>query len=369
MSKKFMMSPQGQRQIPCTEVTPKDQQKNASQSKIWSAITLSSALFKPGDKGTITITFGGYTCDGCGPDAAWSQIGKHSNDNYPSMNLGFIDPPYTSFTFNGVTYNPPANAERNYCGNGSTSCRSGWIPGATPIHEFGHALGMLHEHQNNLENSNLIKLNKDAVISYYNKIGMGESGAVTNVLDMYNCTPGVDCDYAGTRFDPDSIMLYALPNDWVIGTNPTKPNFRLSSQDIGWLQQKYPKSSTDQPELTVKFIDRNPEPWKVAWIQKIITETYGPILGVKWIFDTDSILKSGNTGTLAPTISNNPTNKSKDISPNIFLTLGIKTDPDGHVIGTNLNPSEYLAAIIVPTIIVFILLVIFAIWFYNRNKK
>ena len=315
-------------QIPCTEVVPKSALKNASQSLIFSAITMTDAIWKPGDKGTITITFGGYGCDGCSPDAAWSQIGNHSNDNYPSMNLGFIDPPYTSFMFNGKSYTAPASATRNYCGTtGPGSCTSGWVPGATVIHEFGHALGMLHEHQNNLENASPIELNKPQVVAYYNCIGMGESGAVTNVLDTYMCKAGETCNYAGTKFDPKSIMLYYLPSAWIQGCtpysnlndcngllaafqkcskNPTKPNFVLSSEDIGWLQQQYPLNSTDPPEITVKFIDQNPEPWKVAWVQKMITETYGKLLGIKWIFDTDRILGSPTSapGPIDPNVAN-----------------------------------------------------------------
>ncbi len=347
-------------QIPCTEIISSNQKKNISQSKTWTAITLTDSIWK--DNGTITITFGEFGCEGCSPDAAWSQIGKHSNDNNPSMNLGFIDPPYESFTLNGVKYTPDANATRNYCGTtGKSSCTQGWHEGATVIHEFGHALGMLHEHQNNLENSNSIKLNRDAVIGYYNKIGMGESGAVTNVLEMYNCTPGVDCDYSGTKFDPKSIMLYALPNDWVIGTNPTSPNFVLSSEDIGWLQHQYPRESTDYPEITVKFIDQNPVPWKVAWVQKVITETYGPLIGVKWVFDTQNILGNGS-----------PTSDPIK-SPNTTTTLGFPIDDKGKVVGTSLRPNELLVIIMV---FVVFLLPIFCIlcfkllaYFIERRKQ
>jgi hypothetical protein len=355
MNKQFMTSPQGRFQIPCTEIISNQQRKNMTQSITLTAITLKDAVWKPGDTGTITVTFGGYGCDGCSPDASWSQIGKHSSDNFPSMNLGFIDPPYTSFTLNGVSYTAPPSATRNYCGStGASSCTSGWVPGATVIHEFGHALGMLHEHQNNLENSNPIKLNKDAVIAYYNKIGMGESGAVTNVLDTYSCTPGVDCLYSGTKFDPKSIMLYALPDDWVIGPNPTSPNFVLSSQDISWLQQQYPKTTTDPPVLTVKFIDQNPEPWKVAWVQKTITETYGPLLGVKWNFDTQSILK--NTTTTKPTTTTTTTTTTT--KPTTVSTIvNIPVDSNGNIPGTVLKPGEFIAAIIVPLLLLIIALV------------
>lgn len=369
---------QFQIQIPCTEIAPKSALKNASQSLIFSAVTLADALWKPGDKGTITITFGGYNCDGCSPDAAWSQIGNNSSNSLPSMNLGFIDPPYSSFVFKGKTYTAPPTATRNYCGrNGQSTCTSGWVPGATVIHEFGHALGMLHEHQNNLQDSNPIVLNRPQVVSYYNCIGMGESGAATNVLDTYMCQPGQTCSYTGTKFDPQSIMLYYLPSAWIEGCtpykslndcnsilsdsqtcskNPTKPNFVLSSQDIGWLQQQYPLTTTDPPVITVKFIDPNPEPWKVAWVEKIITETYGSLLGIKWNFETDHILGNSQTEepTKSPTSIPSPVSTLAPILPIPSLIDINKLDSQGNVQGTQLTPTNLLLAIILP--IVFVLL-------------
>jgi hypothetical protein len=375
-------------QIPCTEVISKDDKHKITQSKIFSAITMNDAIWKPGDKGTITITFGDYSCDGCSPDASWSQIGKHSSGSYPSMNLGFIDPPYTSFMWNGKTYSAPASATRNYCGGtGNLSCTPGWVPGATVIHEFGHALGMLHEHQNNLQQANPIKINKKQVETYYNCIGMGESGATTNVLDTYSCTPGKNCNYSGTKFDPQSIMLYYLPSAWIQGckpyknsacnnvlgatptcsSNPTQPNFKLSSQDIGWLQHQYP-SSSDPPVITVKFIDQNPEPWKVAWVQKIITETYGPLLGIKWNFVTDSILgKTGGVGGSKSTVKRSLLERFADTISDSTTQQCPVSQPSGIINCSGLKDPELLAAVIVPTI--GIPLLILFIWYMVYIRK
>jgi len=333
--KRFMRNQLGQLQIPCTDIYPTADTKDASQSLIFSAITMTSATWKSGDKGTITITFGGYNCEGCSVEAAWSQIGKQSNGMVPSMNLGFLDPPYKSFEFEGKKYDVPDSATRNYCGNtGPSSCHKGWVPGATVVHEFGHALGMMHEHQNNLFKSNPIRINKEAVIKYYNQIGMGESGATTNVLDTYECSDG-KCDYAGTKYDEKSIMLYYLPDDWIIGKNPTYPNFVLSKDDIGWLQQIYPLNNKNPPEITVKFIDRNPEPWKIAWVKKMVMETYGKLIGINWIFITPQLkiknISSTNTGANAgasPILNPNKTSQplaacKMELSHNDKLGLGL----------------------------------------------
>jgi hypothetical protein len=296
----------GQLQIPCSEVLNSSELKDSNQSLVFSAITLTNTIWRQGKKGTITITFGSNGCSGCSPDAAWSFIGNQSNSKNPSMNLGFIDPPFNSFEFKGKTYKVPLSATRNYCAtsnNQSKKCRENpskencgcnpnWVPGATIIHEFGHALGMLHEHQNNLSNSNPIKLNKENVKKYYRNQGMGDEGAFTNVLEMYGCSTTKNCKYTGTKYDKKSIMLYYLPDDWIIGNNPTYANFVLSDEDKGWLTNIYPKNTTNQPEITVKFIDPYPEEWKMAWVEKVVTETYGPLIGVKWIFENKSNKKT-----------------------------------------------------------------------------
>lgn len=385
-----------QSQVPCTEMLPNQSLKGASQSMVFSAITLTKALWKPGDKGTITITFGDYDCEGCSPGAAWSQIGNYSNTSYPSMNLGFIDPPYGSFTFNGVRYSPPADAFRNYCGSTQSSCPSNWVAGSTVIHEFGHALGMLHEHQNNLGGSNPVTLSKENVLYYYNCIGLGDKGAYTNVLERYDCIPGKTCLYAGTKYDPESIMLYQLSNPWVKGcppyssknmyeckevikqptakcaNNPTKVNFKLSKQDIGWLQQQYPLNSNDPPVITVKFIDRNPTPWKVAWVQKMVTETFPPIIGVKWIFETDNILEKGVEGekgdttesTTVSTTESTTESTSKPFIPfnpellNLLNENGeLILDENGNVKGTSINRDSFIAMLVICCIVGLIIIV------------
>lgn len=288
-------------QYPCTPIV-----QTEKVGGVFRAVTLKDSIWKSGSKGNITITFGESFCRGCSKDAAWSLVGNNSNKQNPSMNLGYIDPPFGSFTFAGKVYQVPNSAKRNNCGKTKESCKTGWVPGTTVIHEFCHSLGMLHEHQNNLEKSNPIILNKPDVYKYYNCIGMGKDAAEVNVIDTYFCKPGdVNCEYEGTVYDKESIMLYGIPDAWVQGCEPykgnnclgvskyistgcsnnsTKVNFVLSKKDIEWLTKKYPKDAKKYPELTVRFVDRNPEEWKTAWVQKIVTETFEPLIGVKWIF-------------------------------------------------------------------------------------
>jgi len=262
---------------------------NPTAFKSLKAIFQQDAIWKKGSKGTITVTFGTNSCSGCSSDASWSMIGSECTNSNPSTNLGFIDVPFSSFVYNKKTY-PYADfkdATRNWCSDQKTDCDPNYVPGATILHEFGHAMGMLHEHQNNLFNSNTIKLNKTKVIEYYNSIGLGEEGAYTNMLEIYDCSKNKGlCNYDGSKFDPDSIMLYHLPDDFVIGPNPTKGNFKYSALDKEWLNKKYPLSvsASEQPFLTVKFIDKNEKPWKQAWVTKNVTEFLCPLVGVRFRF-------------------------------------------------------------------------------------
>lgn len=389
---------QGQIQIPCSDAIGPAQRKEASQSLVFSAITLTDAVWRQGHNGLITITFGENCCSGCSPDAAWSFIGNQSNNKIPSMNLGFIDPPFNSFNFKGKTYKVPLSATRNYCSNNDNmsnecknnpnktncGCDPNWVPGATVIHEFGHALGMLHEHQNNLFESNPIKLNINAVKTYYRNLGMGDEGAATNVIDTYQCDDN-NCEYDGTKYDKKSIMLYYLPDDWIIGDNPTRPNFVLSDEDKGWLKEIYPKDSTKQPHIIVAFIDPNPEPWKTAWVEKIVTEVYGPLIGIKWLFISITDLKDF-AGQLTKKVKEvvNDTNDADDIIEDIinnkpFFTCnsngalsyrGNELTEEKQInvakTGTLYSPGQ-LAGIIIGSIIGFVLLCLLIYFLASRK--
>jgi hypothetical protein len=112
----------------------------------------------------------------------------------------------------------------------------GWLDVSTIIHEFCHALGMIHEHQNPYGKGidwNLKKLYSWAM--------------ATQGWDLYTTCQNITKKYStdqvnGSDYDPKSIMLYSYPA-WL--TNNKVGTFRnivLSETDKNWLSAIYPKS-------------------------------------------------------------------------------------------------------------------------------
>jgi len=124
-------------------------------------------------------------------DGAWSYIGTDCKDiplNQPTMNFGWQD--------EGVV-----------------------------LHEFGHAIGLIHEHQNPLGG---IKWNKPNVYR--------DLGGPPNFWDKATVDNNLFATYAveqinGTALDKKSIMLYAIPKTWTTDGFQSEPNEVLSPTD------------------------------------------------------------------------------------------------------------------------------------------
>jgi hypothetical protein len=107
----------------------------------------------------------------------------------------------------------------------------------TIIHEFGHALGCIHEHQSPAAS---IPWNKQAVYEYYEDFGWSKEKVDWNIFHKYD---GTTTQYSD--FDEKSIMLYAIPaslttNGYNVGWNTT-----LSQTDKNFISQAYPKTTLD----------------------------------------------------------------------------------------------------------------------------
>lgn len=101
------------------------------------------------------------------------------------------------------------------------------------LHEFGHALGLVHEHQNP---ASPIPWDRDAVIHALS--GPPNNWTVEQIED--NVLRGYDLSQVrATRFDPASIMLYPVDPAWTIGGFQTQRNTKLSPDDVQLIREIY----------------------------------------------------------------------------------------------------------------------------------
>jgi len=102
------------------------------------------------------------------------------------------------------------------------------------VHEFGHALGAIHEHQNPRGG---IKWNLPAVYAYFAGPPnyWSKEDTDVNVVSKYSVA-----QLNASKFDPESIMLYQFDGALIKGGKPTKSNKRLSAGDKRFIKKQYP---------------------------------------------------------------------------------------------------------------------------------
>ena len=105
----------------------------------------------------------------------------------------------------------------------------------TIIHEFGHAIGCLHEHQHPLGG---IKWNKKKV---YEDLAKPPNKWDKKTVD-HNLFERYDANITSySKFDPDSVMMYPIPPEWTLdGTAVGFNKNGLSPSDIFFIKNMYP---------------------------------------------------------------------------------------------------------------------------------
>ena len=172
--------------------------KAREQAGWWQAVANLKFDFNDAPDAEIRIAFDAN-------DGAWSYVGTDCRDiprNEATMNLGFLD-------------------------------------GGTAAHEFGHAIGLAHEHQNPAGG---IQWNEAVVIREMagSPNFWDEQTTRNNILFRYRAD-----QVNGTHFDPQSIMLYFFPAEWTSNGVGTEANEVLSAMDKQFIAgaRMYPKKA------------------------------------------------------------------------------------------------------------------------------
>ncbi len=179
--------------------------KAQEQAGWWEAVANLKFVFDDAPNADIRISFDPG-------DGAWSYVGTDCRGiplNEATMNLGFED-------------------------------------GGTAAHEWGHAIGLAHEHQNPAGG---IQWNEEVVIRELAKSPnfWDEQSTRHNVLNRYTAD-----QVNGTDFDPESIMLYFFPAAWTLNGIGTEANDVLSRVDKEFIAgaKMYPKTAPTPDSAT-----------------------------------------------------------------------------------------------------------------------
>jgi hypothetical protein len=130
-------------------------------------------------------------------------------------------------------------------------------------HEFGHALGMIHEH---LHPMHKINWDRQAVYDYYIKRLKWTKALVD--FNLFAAQSRWDTQF--NEYDPASIMHYPIPAEFTIDRRPVGWNTDISSSDKIFISQIYPKIA---PKAAMSMPDL--ETLKAAAAPGMITRRWG----------------------------------------------------------------------------------------------
>jgi hypothetical protein len=194
--------------------------------KLQPLIGLKFTFDQPTDKCQIRITFDPKK-------GAWSMVGTEALDSSPpepTMNLGWLDGEQ-DFDF------PQAKGT-----------------GAVVIHEFGHAIGMVHEHS---RQDAALPWNCSLVYSY---LGGPPNNWDKATIDSNVLNPIPQGQLDGSPYDPYSIMHYYFQKEFFVEDIELPHVTELSDQDREWISKMYPPKKGDPGKGNKTRPEKEPEP-------------------------------------------------------------------------------------------------------------
>jgi serralysin len=102
------------------------------------------------------------------------------------------------------------------------------------LHEFGHALGLIHEHQSP---GGSISWNRPAVIR---DLSGPPNNWSMDTIEHNMFEPYAKADTNFSKLDGNSIMMYPIPESWTTDGFSVGLNSDLSPTDKSFIRQEYP---------------------------------------------------------------------------------------------------------------------------------
>lgn len=174
-----------------------------SVAQRWTGPDMANVSFEFIDSGPADIRIAFVAGDG-----SWSYLGtvcRQIPPAEPTMNFGWLTPSSSDQEIQEVV-----------------------------LHEFGHALGLIHEHQNPMH---AIAWDRAAVIA--------ELSGPPNNWDLATIESNMFArrelaEVSGTPVDSLSIMMYPIPASWTMDGFSAGFNSTLSAHDIEFIRATYP---------------------------------------------------------------------------------------------------------------------------------
>jgi len=148
----------------------------------------------------------------------WSEVGKRAQVSVP-------DQSQPTMNFGGLTDD---STDAEFCRN--------------VIHEFGHSIGCVHEHQAWKIDWNVPRVKADCKAWY----GWSAEQTEKQIINMENVQSLERSD-----FDANSIMCYQYPAEWTNDHTAAPKNYKLSATDMSFIGRIYPFQTHDKGELSI----------------------------------------------------------------------------------------------------------------------